>query len=453
MEQWAVFIFHRDCRLEDHPGLNAACQTGLPILPVFIFDPAQLKQHPYRSLNGLQFLCDSVRDLQLSLQKNNGQLLILKGSTQAMVEQLIQSGRIAWFGSSGDVTPFATARDRDLKNLCQKHHIPFEVSNSLFLHHPKDVHKDDGLPYTVFTPFFRKASSLNQRQRVKPVHGPWASVESSFLKSHRIELEQVRPPEKSNLQKGGRTQALKLLKQLPEAKIYVNERDLPALSSTTTLAPHLKFGTVSPWETLEALGKMQQDHPIIRQLFWRDFFSHIAYHFPRVFTENFQLKTQAIIWPNAEEKFTAWCEGKTGYPIVDAAMRELVYTGNMHNRCRMITASFLVKDLHIDWRWGERFFAQHLTDYDPAINNGNWQWAASTGCDAQPYFRIFNPWLQQKKFDADAVYIKKWLPECAKAEARVIHELEKSLTIPSYYPQIVQHQASCLIAKSLFTTA
>ena len=453
MDAWALFIFHRDLRLEDHPGLEAAKQTGLPILPVFIFDPQQLEEHPYRSQRGLSFLLDSLVDLQQQIANHQGELLVLRGDTVGVVEQILQRGVIKWVGSSEDVTPYAREREAKLQNLCKKMAIPFQQSPSLFLHHPNNVHKDDGKPYTIFTPYFRKARCLSPRPRIKTYTGPWANLSNPLFTSLRMKLSELRPTTNLVHQKGGRSLALKILKQLPEANDYSTQRDFPALSSTTNLAAHLKFGTVSPWEVARALEKMSADHPIVRQLFWRDFFYHIAVHFPRIFSENFQKQTQSIVWKNNKAHFIAWCEGRTGFPIVDAAMRELVQSGNMHNRCRMITASFLVKDLHIDWRWGEKFFAQHLTDYDPALNNGNWQWAASTGCDAQPYFRIFNPWLQQKKFDPQGLYIQHWLEECRGVDLKKLHNLCNGIKIQNYPSPIVDHQQSSLIAKSLFAKA
>ena len=239
---------------------------------------------------------------------------------------------------------------------------------------------------------------------------------------------------------------------LPSATAYDAQRDVPSLDATSRLSAHLKFGVLSPRQVRDALGKPNTTpHPILRQLHWRDFLSHIAHHFPRVFQESFNPRTHHVAWKGDGEPFQAWCAGQTGFPIVDAGMRQLVQTGRMHNRVRMVVASFLTKDLHVHWRLGERFFAQHLEDYDPALNNGNWQWAASTGCDAQPYFRIFNPWLQQKRFDPEATYIKTWVPELEACSPASIHKGHSNPIAFDYAPPLVEHRQASLVAKSMFT--
>lgn len=221
---------------------------------------------------------------------------------------------------------------------------------------------------------------------------------------------------------GGRSAALAILKRLRGSRDYEKDRDYPSLAATTGLSAHLKFGTLSAREAHAAVAsQLGSGHPLIRQLHWRDFFTMIGYYYPHVYGHPFCDEYQHMPWENDQGMFQAWCEGRTGFPFVDAGMRQLVRTGFMHNRTRMVAASVLVKDLHIDWLWGERFFARHLVDYDPAVNNGNWQWAASTGCDHQPYFRIFNPWLQQQKFDPAGDYIRRWVAELSDVPADVLH--------------------------------
>nr|WP_280954397.1 deoxyribodipyrimidine photo-lyase [Methanohalophilus levihalophilus] len=242
--------------------------------------------------------------------------------------------------------------------------------------------------------------------------------------------------------KGGRENGLEILDNPKRFENYQDERDYPALDATTGLSAHNKFGTVSIREVYHCLAdEFGKNHPLITQLYWRDFFTHLAYNNPHVFGHSFRKKYDSLKWIDDKDSFRKWCEGKTGFPIVDAGMRQLNTTGYMHNRVRMIAASFLVKDLHIDWRWGERYFAQHLVDYDPCVNNGNWQWAASTGADSQPYFRIFNPWLQQTKFDKDCEYIKTWVPELADVDPKRIHRLghDEKHRIPDYPAPIVDH--------------
>ena len=247
----------------------------------------------------------------------------------------------------------------------------------------------------------------------------------------------------------GRQGALQVLANLAPLETYETDRNFPALPGTSHLSAHLKFGTCSVREAYQEIAENLGDqHPLLRQLYWRDFLTHVAQHRPRVFGHAFRELYDGIVWDQAGEKFQCWCEGKTGFPIIDAGMRELVNTGYMHNRVRMVVASFLVKNLHVDWRLGEAFFARYLTDYDACVNNGSWQWAASTGADAQPYFRVFNPWRQQLKFDVDGVYIKRWVPELAAWPAKAIHRLEKDST--GYLAPIVDLRASAEEIKARF---
>ncbi|MFW5746484.1 MAG: cryptochrome/photolyase family protein, partial [Nanoarchaeota archaeon] len=223
----------------------------------------------------------------------------------------------------------------------------------------------------------------------------------------------------------GRKSALRILRNLEQFEDYSKDKDIPAKDATTHLSAHIKFGTCSLREIYHAIKGTREDHPLLRQLYWHDFFTYVAHHFPHVFGSPFRSKYKELEWDKgaqAEKRFRSWCKGNTGFPIVDAGMRQLNTSGFMHNRVRMIVASFLIKDLHIDWRQGERYFAKRLMDYDPAVNNGNWQWAASTGCDAQPYFRIFNPWRQQKRFDPECIYIKEWVPELQELDPAHIHQ-------------------------------
>ena len=326
-------------------------------------------------------------------------------------------------------------------------------SDDALLVDPQTFAKDDGRPYTVFTPFYRKASQREVRTptgepvgRCSPAddyHGPLADLRSFWP-------DATAP---SRVSRGGRSRALAILKTIRTFADYERHRDLPAERGTTHLAPHHKFGTISIRETYHAVAStFSAGHTLVRELYWRDFFTHIAWHFPHVFSGAFHREYDHMAWVDRPDHFAAWCEGRTGFPLVDAGMRELVATGFMHNRVRMVVASFLVKDLHIDWRKGEAFFARHLTDYDPAVNNGNWQWAASTGCDAQPYFRVFNPWLQQQRYDPDCRYIRRWVPELGELTPREVHALHTpSLTRLVDYPApLVDHAGQKAAVVALF---
>lgn len=448
-----LYCFQRDLRLKDHAGLAKAAEGGSVVCPVFIFDPRQLEEHPYFSSRGLLFLIESLEDLDRALQKKGLALQVFMGRPEEVLRDLHRKDPFDGVYCARDVTPFARQRSAELQNVCEGLDIHFETVDHLFLNGIEEVRKDDGLPYTVFTPYFRKASSKGWRGLPKALSR--RSLEnldisgvSSFLPKE--EWLKLKPTDLGSEMKGGTKEAERLLGDLPSASEYTTQRDLPACpQSTSRLSAHLKFGTISALRVRELLNALDPEHPLIRQLYWRDFLSQVAAHFPEVFEENFQKKTRSIVWPSPKPLFEAWCRGQTGFPLVDAAMRQLIQTGEMHNRCRMVVASFLVKDCHVDWRWGERFFAKHLIDYDPALNNGNWQWAASTGCDAQPYFRIFNPWLQQKKFDPEAEYIKTWVPELESFDAKAIHRHAQTPLL--FYPvPIVDHSEAARRAKSFF---
>ena len=347
-----------------------------------------------------------------------------------------------------DYTPFSRRRDEALAAVCKQSGIVLHTLPDCLLNEPEQAVKNDKSPYKVFTAFYNNARQFPVAMPQTLVNPRFLSVDTGFT----IDQLGVLPTEFTS--NGGRQQALAILGRLGDYTDYKNTRDFPALDTTSKLSAHLKFGTCSVREAYYALTEqLGSEHPLLRQLYWRDFFTHIAYHFSQVFGRAFLEKFADLHWDNNADYFQAWCEGKTGFPIVDAGMRELNATGFMHNRVRMIVASFLVKDLHIDWRWGERYFAQNLVDYDPCVNNGNWQWAASTGCDAQPYFRIFNPWLQQLKFDPDCRYIHHWLPELQAFTPKTLHQWDKQHSACNYPEPIIDHARESRLAKAWFKEA
>lgn len=448
----ALHIFRRDLRIVDNSALNAALEASDEVVACFIFNDSQVQEHPYRSVNGLAFLIESLEELSKAIESRGGRLLVLHGNTPTLLRSMLPRLGVDAVFFNRDYTPFSKERDAAIAGVCKDLSIPCHNFSDCLLVEPSEFGKDNGDPYTVYTPFFKKAMKL-------PIPRPRDTANGTFAKpSHCGEECSIRSfwPELSAPQRrsiGGRTHALAIVKLIEHYRKYDDERNLPALNGTTILAPHNKFGTISIREVYHVVAEaFGAEHTLIRELFWRDFFTHIGWHFPHVFQGAFTRLYDRIPWTNDATLFEQWCQGLTGFPIVDAGMRELVATGFMHNRVRMIVASFLVKDLHISWREGERFFARHLTDYDPAVNNGSWQWAASTGCDAQPYFRIFNPWLQQKKFDPDCIYIKKWVAELAKLPASQIHTIyEDDWTRDVKYPRpIVEHAVQKIIAEEMF---
>ena len=407
--QLSLVIFRRDLRLEDNTALISACRDSNQVIPCFIFDDAQINAHDYFSPRSFAFLCQSLAELDAELQQKGTRLYIFKGKPDQVVDELLTTLPIDAVYVNRDYTPFSRDRDEKIARVVEQHERAWLSFDDALLQPPESVHKDDGTPYTVYTPFMKRSRLLEVLQ---PQRNRFENYYSALIKQHQANLlaQFLKQFVYDLLIPGGRNAGKRLLKSVQSLTDYKEKRDFPALNKTSHLSAHNKFGTVSIREVYYFAAKhLGAGCTFINELYWRDFYTHIAVHFPHVFGQAFQEKYRGIRWSLSQRNFDRWCQGETGFPIVDAGMRQLNETGYMHNRVRMIVASFLVKDLHIDWRWGEKYFAQQLIDYDPAVNNGSWQWAASTGCDAQPYFRIFNPALQEKRFDPEGEYVKTWL--------------------------------------------
>jgi deoxyribodipyrimidine photo-lyase len=451
----ALHVFRRDLRLHDNTALLFALKHAREVVPCFILDTRQVEEHSYRSLNALQFMAGSLRDLDKQLRSKGGRLFVFRGVAEQVVEELVSSSHIDLVTMNRDYTPFSRKRDQSMQALLRKRGIECSIHSDALLNEPEAVHKQDLKPYMIFTPFRKKAQLIPVAMPVENTYTNYASVElANAVKPSMI--EQLLPQRNPHLLlNGGRTEGLRLIGQIETLSDYDEKRDYPAKDYTSHLSAHNKFGTVSIREVYNRTKSLfGPSHTLLSELYWREFFTHIVYHFPHVIGGAFHERYNALKWSNREDYFEAWCSGNTGFPIVDAGMRELNTTGYMHNRVRMVVASFLVKDLHIDWRWGERYFAQNLIDYDPAVNNGNWQWAASTGCDAQPYFRIFNPWRQQQRFDPECVYIRKWVPELDGLSPKDIHGLEKQrgFAQTAYPDPLVNHRIASAAAESMFAS-
>ncbi|MDD2942702.1 MAG: deoxyribodipyrimidine photo-lyase [bacterium] len=448
----SLFIFRRDLRLEDNNGLIAALKSSVQVIPCFIFDPRQLSDNPYLGKNALQFMLSSLTELDNELRSQGSHLYCFAGRAEEVINKLLSELKISAVYLNRDYTKFSRERDAAIAETCQSKNVHFLTYSDYLLTEPEDVYTGKRTPYTVYTHFLKKASTIPVPQPQTNNYRNYYTVEVQH--EARNPLHEILPIADKNEKiylDGGRQNALEVISTIEQFTGYSQTRDFPAMDSTTGLSPHLKFGTISIRELYHCISaKLNKSHPLVRQLYWRDFFCHIAWHFPHIFGQSFNKKYDHLVWENDDTKFAAWCNGTTGYPIVDAGMRQLSTTGFMHNRVRMITASFLVKDLHIDWRWGEQYFAQKLIDYDPAVNNGNWQWAASTGCDAQPYFRIFNPWIQGKKFDPECTYIKKWVSELRQYSTKEIQNLEKGGTLLGYPEPIVSHTQAKIYAEQMF---
>ena len=448
----ALCIFRRDLRLDDNTGLLHAQTLSDKVIPCFIIDPRQVgADNRYRSMNAIQFMTEAIDDLGKQLKAQGGKLYVCYGNAEDVIAQWLKNESIDAIFLNRDYTLFSIKRDETIKKLCIKYGVAFYNDYDLLLNEPESVLTMNQTPYTIFTPYAKRARQLPVRKPQKKRMKNWYRKSVSIVDEKKLATLKKQYDNKQLHVHGVRADALNILKILKRFDDYTKTHDFPSIS-TTNLSAYIKFGLVSIREVYHAIvKKLGPNHPLLRQLYWRDFFTQIAYFSPFVFGQSFKEKYKALIWKNSKKLFDLWCTGKTGFPIVDAGMRQLNATGYMHNRVRMIVGSFLVKDLAIDWRWGEQYFAQQLVDYDPSVNNGNWQWVASTGADAQPYFRIFNPWLQQKKFDPDCTYIKHWVPELTDFEPKIIHMwFNQDMPNVSYPRPCVDHKKAAAAAKARY---
>lgn len=398
----SVFWFRRDLRLDDNAGLYHALASGQPVLPVFIFDTNILGALGNKKDSRVHFIHDALTAIQKELVKAGSSLVVLHGTPKDCFKKLLREYSISSVYTNHDYEPFASGRDEAIKNLLNENGAGFYTYKDQVIFEKSEVVKENGEPYTIYTPYSRRwKEKVGARVPVfetKKLFGNFHKQAAQPLISLAdIGFEHAPPV----------TVSAKLNEDI--ARHYDKTRDIPAMAGTTKMGVHLRFGTVSIRNLVNKA--IQLNATYLNELIWREFYQMILWHFPYVVNHSFKKEYDKITWRNNEHEFSLWCAGQTGFPIVDAGMRELNETGFMHNRVRMIVASFLTKDLLVDWRWGEAYFAEKLLDYDLAANNGNWQWAAGTGCDAAPYFRIFNPELQTKKFDPGLEYIKKWVPE------------------------------------------
>jgi deoxyribodipyrimidine photo-lyase len=479
-------------------------------------DPILLLKRKQRRIHLLRFLKESLLDLQKQFDKldiekekevgeNNlsrsSNLTFLLGDPVSTIKKIIQTDKkIEAVFVNRDYTPYSIERDQSIEEICRSFNIDFIECPDILINEPEEILNSTNEPFKVFSHYYNKAIEKPLRKESSFDIKKYKINIISFDNNNSKILKNINSIERINnieeyfsqiineqfpvinnttslssptqlLLIGTRKKYRELISALKykfnkdnKQKEYINLLD----NTASHLSPYLKFGICSIREVYSTIQKeLGFNHRLLRQLYWRDFYVYIGFHFPFVFSSPFQgryrrkSKTSVIQWKNDPHEFEIWCNGKTGFPIVDAGMRELNETGYMHNRLRLITASFLVKDLHIDWRYGERYFALKLVDYDPSINNGNWQWVASTGCDAQPFFRIFNPWLQQKKFDPNCNYIKKWIPELQGTPVNLIHEWYNTVNstiakstklsqIENYPGPIVEHQKEIIVTRELY---
>ncbi|MCB8985388.1 MAG: deoxyribodipyrimidine photo-lyase [Ardenticatenaceae bacterium] len=444
----AIWWIRRDLRLADNEALTAVCSRADTVIPTFIIDP-QLVNGRYTGEKRLAFLWAGLRALDAQLRERGSYLVVREGAPLAELAALRQETQAEAIFVEEDYSPYAGRRDKAIAA-----ELPLTLTGGVTVHPPSTILKTNGEPYTVFTPF-------SKQWRERPFPDDPGSLLPAPAQIRTPAHIAGRPlPEKPALPTAvpfpaGEAEAQRRLRTFtagPEAPIYAYgaRRNRMDLDGTAQLSPYLRFGMLSARQAVvaarEAWHQASHDNgrhgadTWLNELIWREFYISILYHFPYVLKGNFNRTYDALAWDNDAEHFAAWQNGRTGYPIIDAAMRQLAATGWMHNRARMIVASFLVKDLLIDWRWGERHFMQHLVDGDPAANNGGWQWTAGTGTDAAPYFRIFNPTTQSKKFDPDGRYIRRWVPELTAVPDAHIHE-------PAAMPPDLQKQCGVIVGR------
>jgi len=403
MEKIAIFWYRRDLRLHDNAGLYHALKGDLPVLPLFIFDKNILDALEDRQDRRVTFIHQQIQRLSEELKKLGSSILVKYGKPEEVWIEILQQYEVKAVYTNHDYEPYARERDAKISRLLSSRNIPFYTFKDQTIFEKDEILKDDGKPYTVFTPYSRKWKKQLNDFFLKSY--PNEKYFYRFLKISSLPL--IRLQEMGFVESDYRFPTSEIRQELLVR--YGESREFPAMQGTSRVSVHLRFGTVSIRE-LARKGLIFSEK-WLNELIWRDFYMMILWHFPHAAASAFNPAYDHIAWINNEKDFEAWCKGETGYPMVDAGMRELNETGFMHNRVRMITACFLTKHLLIDWRWGEAYFAKKLIDFELSSNNGGWQWASGSGCDAAPYFRIFNPTLQAQKFDKDFQYIKRWVPE------------------------------------------
>jgi deoxyribodipyrimidine photo-lyase len=399
-----IFWFRRDLRLEDNHGLFKALQSKQSVLPIFIFDSDILDKLPEDDAR-VNFIFDTLLSMKQYLKEEyHSDIACFYGKPLEVFKKLVNTYSIESVFTNHDYEPYATNRDGIIKEFLLTKNISFQTFKDQVIFEKNDIVKSDGKPYVVYTPYMKQWKNLFNNKQLKKYD---SESNLSQLAKH-INVDDCNLSEMGFKKSSQKIKNFKLTSQLIQN--YEATRNFPAKDSTSRLGPHLRFGTASIRRMVEKAIK-EENEIFWQELIWREFFMQILWHFPHTATESFKPKYDRIVWRNNETEFKAWCEGKTGYPFVDAGMRQLNKTGFMHNRVRMLVGSFLCKHLLIDWRWGEAYFAEKLHDYEMSSNIGNWQWVAGTGVDAAPYFRIFNPTTQIDKFDKKLEYIKKWVPD------------------------------------------
>ena len=412
----SVCWFRRDLRLNDNAAMFHSLKSDYPVLPLFIFDKNILDQLSEKKDKRVSFIHQTLKGLDDQLKKSGSSFYIIHDTPLKAFEKICRTFEVKEVFTNHDCEPYAIERDQKIKEFLSKKNITFHACKDQVIFEKSEVMKPDGDPYTIFTPYSKVWKQKFHAEKIKSF--PSEIFLDKLLKTKPFHFPSLKDIGFENVD--FKIPRLNVSEEL--IRHYDETRNIPSVEGTSFASVHLRFGTVSVRKLVNLADKLNEQW--LNELIWREFFMMILFHFPYVVHHNFKRKYDLIKWRNNEKEFELWCKGETGYPIVDAGMRQLNETGWMHNRVRMIVASFLCKHLLIDWRWGEAYFAEKLLDYELSSNNGNWQWAAGTGCDAAPYFRIFNPSEQIKKFDPQLVYIKRWIKDFR----------------PGYLPEVVKHE-------------
>ncbi|NER11913.1 deoxyribodipyrimidine photo-lyase [Leptobacterium flavescens] len=428
-EKVVVFWFRRDLRLDDNTGLLQALKSGYKVLPVFIFDPSILDSLE-KDDSRVSFIHRSLENLNIQLKDHHSSIAVYKGTPLSVFKSLLHEYNIQAVYTNRDYEPYAMKRDAEINEFLNSASVEFHTFKDQVIFEKNEIVKEDGTPYIVYTPYMKRWKAIlhSGRYNYSPVDG--SSLRSYFYKGKDL-------PWLSLKEIGFQTSDIKVLPfNISPSRIntYEARRNFPGIEGTSGLSPHLRFGTIGIRTVLKKALE-EKNETFLNELIWREFYMQILWHFPHTLTRSFKEKYDHIQWRNDEDEFRKWCKGETGYPLVDAGMRQLNKTGYMHNRVRMLVGSFLCKHLLIDWRWGEAYFAQKLLDYEMASNIGNWQWVAGCGVDAAPYFRIFNPDTQIKKFDKDLKYTRTWvedLEEFSYPSPMVDHKLARERCLAAY---------------------
>jgi len=424
----SLFIFRRDYRLIDNLTLIECYKKSDTVIPIFIFTPEQIENNPYFSSNGLQFLLESLHELNEELEKYNSKLHYYYGDNVDILKKIYKDFQYTDIYFNQDYTVYAKERDDKIKAYATDKNINVHSNEDYLLLPINSYLKEDGTPYEVYGPFKKNARKIKTPKpstfNFESKNSKFHTIKTTFNPDSLKKYYEINPNIAVN---GGRKNALKILKNIRNYSFYANERN-DLIKPTTMLSAYIKFGCVSIREVYTAISSIFGiEHGLIDQLYWREFYYYLAYYFPKVLHgKSLKEKYDGIKWENNKKNIEAWMKGETGFPAVDAGMRELNETGYMHNRARLITSGILIKIMNVDWRIGEKYFATKLIDYDPIVNNGNWQWSSGSGADSQPYFRILSPWKQAKDNDPDCEYIKKWIPELKDVPNKDIFNWDKT---------------------------